>query len=82
MAEGVRNPSRDLPIALFISLAITTGLYIAVSFAVLTLASPAELATSEAPLAAAIQKAWPGAENMLSAILFDDLAHLYGVTGA
>jgi hypothetical protein len=39
-----------------------------VSFAVLTLASPAQLAASEAPLAAAIPKAWPGAENMLSAI--------------
>jgi hypothetical protein len=39
-----------------------------VSFAVLALASPAELAASEAPLAAAIQKAWPAAENMLSAI--------------
>lgn len=68
MAEEVRNPGRDLPVALFISLAVTTGLYIAVSFAVLTLASPAELAASEAPLAEAVQKAWPGAGNMLSAI--------------
>jgi basic amino acid/polyamine antiporter, APA family len=68
MAEEVRNPGRDIPVALFVSLAVTTGLYIAVSFAVLTLASPVELAASEAPLAAAIQKAWPGAENVLGAI--------------
>jgi APA family basic amino acid/polyamine antiporter len=68
LAEEVRNPGRDIPIALFVSLAITTLLYVAVSFAVLSLASPAELAASDAPLAAAVQKAWPGASNMLSAI--------------
>ena len=68
LAEEVRNPGRDLPIALFVSLAITTGLYVAVSFAVLSLATPAELAASDAPLAMAVQKAWPGASNMLSAI--------------
>ena len=68
LAEEVRNPGRDLPIALFVSLAVTTGLYVAVSFAVFSLAAPAELAASEAPLATAVQKAWPGASNMLSAI--------------
>ena len=68
LAEEVRNPGRDLPIALFVSLAVTTGLYVAVSFAVLSLATPSELAASEAPLAAAIQKAWPSAEKWLSAI--------------
>jgi APA family basic amino acid/polyamine antiporter len=68
LAEEVRNPGRDLPIALFVSLAITTGLYIAVSFAALGLAAPSELAGSEAPLASAVQTAWPGAAGMLSAI--------------
>jgi APA family basic amino acid/polyamine antiporter len=68
LAEEVRNPGRDLPIALFVSLAITTGLYVAVSVAVFSLAAPSELAASEAPLAAAIQKAWPGAANVLSGI--------------
>jgi len=68
LAEEVRSPGRDIPIALFVSLAITTLLYVAVSFAVLSLAPPAELAASDAPLAAAVQKAWPGASNMLSAI--------------
>jgi amino acid transporter len=68
MSEEVRHPSRDLPLALFVSLAMTTALYIAVSFAALALATPAELAASAAPLAAAVHKAWPGAEKVLSAI--------------
>ena len=68
MAEEVRNPGRDLPLALFVSLAVTTGLYIAVSFAVLALATPGELAASEAPLALAVRKVWPGAEGLVSAI--------------
>jgi APA family basic amino acid/polyamine antiporter len=68
LAEEVRNPGRDLPIALFVSLGATTCLYVAVSFAVLSLATPAELAGSEAPLAAAVQKAWSGAAGTLSAI--------------
>lgn len=68
LAEEVRNPGRDLPLALFVSLAVTTTLYVAVSFAVLSLASPVELASSEAPLAHAVQNAWPGASNLLSGI--------------
>ncbi|MET0721818.1 MAG: APC family permease, partial [Tardiphaga sp.] len=68
LAEEARNPSRDLPFALFVSLTATTALYIAVSFAALSLASPSELAASAAPLAAAIEKAWPRAAGLLSAI--------------
>jgi len=68
LAEEVRNPGRSLPIALFVSLAVTTGLYVAVSFAALALATPSELAASGAPLAAAIQRTWPGGANVLSAI--------------
>lgn len=68
LAEEVRNPGRDLPIALFAGLAITTGLYVAVAFAVLSVATPSELVASEAPLATAVQKAWPGVAKLLSAI--------------
>ena len=68
LAEEARNPSRDLPFALFVSLAATTALYIAVALAALSLASPSELAASAAPLAAAIEKAWPRAAGLLSAI--------------
>ena len=51
LAEEVRNPARDLPLALFVSMAITTVLYVLVALAVVSMAPPAELAASEAPLA-------------------------------
>ena len=68
LTEEVRDASRDLPRTIFYSIGITTTLYVLVSLAVLVLASPAELASSEAPLAFAIQKVWPGAVQALSAI--------------
>ena len=68
LTEEVRDPARDLPRAIFFSIGITTLLYVLVSLAVVVLATPAELAASQAPLALAIQKVWPGAGNLLSAI--------------
>ena len=68
LTEEARDPSRDLPRAIFYSIGITTFLYVLVSLAVIVLATPGELASSEAPLALAIQKAWPRATNVLSAI--------------
>jgi basic amino acid/polyamine antiporter, APA family len=68
MTEEVRNPSRDIPRSIFFSLAITTTLYILVSLAVMNLASPAQLAGSDAPLAFAIENVWPGAGDILSGI--------------
>ena len=68
LTEEARNPSRDVPRAIFYSIGITTLLYVLASLAVVVLAAPNELASSQAPLALAIQKAWPGATSMLSAI--------------
>ena len=68
LAEEVRHPARDLPVALFVSMGVTTALYVMVAIAVLCLASPSELAASEAPLAIAIENVWPGAGRLLSAI--------------
>jgi basic amino acid/polyamine antiporter, APA family len=68
MTEEARNPSRDIPRAIFSSIAITTILYILVSLAVVGLAPPNELARSEAPLALAIESVWPRAGNILAAI--------------
>ncbi|HJQ60086.1 MAG TPA: APC family permease, partial [Vineibacter sp.] len=51
MAEEVRRPTRTIPIALLVTLAIVATLYAAVAAAALWVASPAELATAEAPLA-------------------------------
>ena len=66
--EEVRNPSRDIPRAIFLSIAVTTMLYVWVSLAVTSLAPPDELARSEAPLALAIESVWPRAGNVLGAI--------------
>jgi amino acid transporter len=68
LAEEVRHPGRDLPRALFGSIAITTVLYVLVALSVVHLAPPVELAASEAPLATAIHTVWPGAGVLLSAI--------------
>jgi basic amino acid/polyamine antiporter, APA family len=68
VAEEARNPSRDIPRALFWSLGVTTVLYILVGLAVLKLASPEQLASSGAPLATALENAWPQATTWLSAI--------------
>ena len=68
MVEEVRRPERDLPLALFLSIAVTTVLYVLVALAVVHMLPPAELAASEAPLTEAIQSVWPNTGNLLSAI--------------
>ena len=68
LAEEVRKPARDIPLALFASMGITTLLYVLVALAVVHMASPAELAASQAPLTTAIHSVWPNAGNILSAI--------------
>ncbi len=68
LAEEVRDPARDLPRAIFLSIGITTLLYVLVSLSVVVLVKPAELAMSQAPLTLAVQKVWSGAGNVLSAI--------------
>src|SRR5688572_16047390 len=49
-------------------MAITTVLYVATAIAVMSVATPAELAASEAPLVSAVQNAWPGGTKLLSAV--------------
>jgi APA family basic amino acid/polyamine antiporter len=54
LAEEAKHPERDLPRALIASGALTLVVYLSVAFAVVGLASPAELAESAAPLATAL----------------------------
>ena len=68
LAEEVRNPARNIPRAIFISLRITTILYVLVALAAVALAPPGDLAVSDAPLATALKAAWPQATWVLSAI--------------
>jgi basic amino acid/polyamine antiporter, APA family len=68
MTEEAERPTRDIPVAIFVSLGVTTVLYVLVSLAVVSLASPRDLAASDAPLALAIGHVWPGSERLLGAI--------------
>lgn len=68
LAEEVRQPGRDIPLALLLSLAVTTVLYLLVALAVVRLAAPGQLAGSEAPLATAVNAVWPNAGPLLSVI--------------
>jgi basic amino acid/polyamine antiporter, APA family len=68
LSEEVRHPSRDIPRAIFLSIGVTTVLYVLVALAVLAVASPAELAGSAAPLAVVMQHTWPQAGPLMSGI--------------
>jgi basic amino acid/polyamine antiporter, APA family len=68
LVEEVRHPARDIPLALFSSMAITTVLYVFVALALVHMATPAELASSDAPLATAMNSVWPRVVNVLSGI--------------
>lgn len=68
MAEEVRRPTRAIPIALLLSLAIVAALYAAVSVAALRVASPPELAATEAPLAFVYRRATGGSGAVLDGL--------------
>jgi APA family basic amino acid/polyamine antiporter len=86
-SEEVKEPKRDLPIALIASLLIATAIYIAVAIVASGLLPSSELAGSEAPLADALSKgagvSW-GADVLsfgaLIAITSVVLTILYGQT--
>lgn len=59
LAEEAREPRRDVPRALLISVALTTGIYLLVAWVALALATPAELAGSDSPLTAAASTITP-----------------------
>lgn len=63
LAEEVRRPQRTMPMAIGAAIATVVLLYVAVSVAALTLATPEELATSGAPLVTAVERGglpgWP-----------------------
>lgn len=65
LSEEAKTPRRDIPLAILISLAVTTGLYVLVALAVLALATPQELAGSDAPLVTAASNARPWMKTAL-----------------
>jgi basic amino acid/polyamine antiporter, APA family len=82
LAEEAKNPSRDIPRAMVISVAVCTVVYMAVLFVVLTVMSPEEAAASERPLLEVLTRAgfglppWAFAVIALFAIVNTGLANL------
>jgi basic amino acid/polyamine antiporter, APA family len=71
--EEARNPSRDLPIAIIGSLVIATVFYVLVAIGAIGIATPAQLAESEAPLSAALEEGagitWAAAALSVGAVI-------------
>ena len=68
VAEETKDPRRAIPLALFISIAVTTIIYILVSIASVSLLPWETLAASAAPLADVAESAVPGFSSLLSII--------------
>ena len=68
VAEEVRNPVRNVPLAILLALGITTLLYAAVSLTAVLTVAPAQLAASDAPLATVYQQATGNKPVVLSII--------------
>ncbi|MEL7047926.1 MAG: amino acid permease [Pseudomonadota bacterium] len=68
VAEEVQNPGRNLPLAIALTLIITTLLYITVVTVALSVALPSELAESRAPLALVYQRLFGAHSSIVSAI--------------
>jgi amino acid transporter len=68
LAEEAREPERDLPRAIFLSLAVATTLYVLVALAAVALLPAAELGAADAPLAAAARARSPKVAGALGGI--------------
>jgi amino acid transporter len=68
VAEEVDEPVKTIPRAIFITLAVTTLLYMAVVWVALLAVGPAELAASKAPLALVFERLTGGSPLVMSAI--------------
>ena len=68
VAEEVRNPVRNVPLAILLALGITTLLYAAVSLAAILTVAPEQLAASNAPLATVYEQATGSKPVVLSII--------------
>jgi APA family basic amino acid/polyamine antiporter len=68
LAEEVRKPSRNVPLAILVSIVVTTILYVLVALAVEALATPAALAQSGSPLSLAVGTRAPALSPALAVI--------------
>jgi amino acid transporter len=68
VSEELHEPHRTLPRAIFLTLALTTLLYVLVAWVTLVAVPPAELAASPAPLALAFERLTGASPRTMSAI--------------
>jgi basic amino acid/polyamine antiporter, APA family len=71
VAEEVRDPERNLPRAIFLTLAVSTLLYVLVVWISLVTVGPADLAQSNAPLALVFERltgASPGTMSLIALV--------------
>lgn len=69
LAEEVRRPGRDLPVAILVSGGVAAALYVIVAITAVSILGWRELAVAEAPLAAVAKAAWGnGGARLLSAL--------------
>ncbi len=68
IAEEMEDPSRTLPRAIFLTLAITAVLYVLVMWVSLVTLGPAKLATAKAPLAQVFERLTGGSPRVMSGI--------------
>ena len=68
VAEEVRQPNKTLPRAIFLTLAISTLLYVSVVWIALVSVGPSELARSQAPLALVFERLTGASPHTMSAI--------------
>ena len=68
VSEELHEPQRTLPRAIFLTLALTTLLYVLVVWVALVAVPPAELAASKAPLALAFERLTGASPRAMSAI--------------
>lgn len=59
LAEETKKPAKHLPLAILVSLGLTTIMYVVVAVAVVGLVEPEELASSDSPLSTAAEAASP-----------------------
>ncbi|MBH0128968.1 APC family permease [Salinibacterium sp. NK8237] len=67
LGEEVTNPSRAIPQAIMIALAVTAGLYLVVAITMLSVLGPESLAASQAPIAdLLVASGWGWATGLIS----------------
>ncbi|MBL8121288.1 amino acid permease [Candidatus Saccharibacteria bacterium] len=68
VAEETKNPKRTMPIAILLSLVLSTTLYLLVVFVATTILKPSELAESSAPLTLVFERSGANSAGILSII--------------